>query len=312
MESLQSIKSRLRAVRNIGKITKAMEVVAATKMRKSQEVALSSRGYSWESLKLLNKLIAHSSQVMPLAERRNVASTLVVLISSDRGMAGAFNTQVFKAVERFVKENTTEKTNGQEFKFLAIGKKSINYCKKNGIVPIHFLTGVGDIVNVSLVGGLSDLITQGFLEKKWDRVITISMHFRTTLVQEVLIREVLPLSTDSITNSIIEIVPEYGRYSSEEKLSLKEALGSDVEYIFEPDREIILNNLVPHLIKMELYHLLLEANASEHSARRVAMKSASDNASDVAETLGRQYNKLRQSGITKELIEITSTQSALQ
>ncbi len=312
MESLQSIKSRLKAVKNIGKITKAMEVVSATKMRKSQEVALASRSYSWESLKLLLKMTSNSPITSPLAIERKVESTLIVIVSSDRGMAGSFNTQIFKTVDKFMREDTLGKDLGHTFRFFPVGKKSINYCRKNKFATENSFSGIGDSVSVDISGKISAEIVAGFMEKKWDRVVTVSANFRTTLVQDVLMRKILPLSVDSIANSIIEIVPEYGKYSESEKLNLKEVMAKDTEYIFEPASEIILNELIPHLIKMQFYHLVLEANASEHSARRVAMKSASDNALEVAETLGREYNKVRQSGITRELIEITSTQSALQ
>ncbi|MBI5140375.1 MAG: ATP synthase F1 subunit gamma [Candidatus Vogelbacteria bacterium] len=312
MESLQSIKSRLRAVKNIGKITKTMEVVAATKMRRAQEVALASRNYSWESLKLLLKMTANSPKISPLTEERKINSTLIVVISSDRGMAGSFNAQIFKAVDKFMRKVVGGLSPDYKFKFFPIGKKSISYCRKNGFMAEDVVSGIGDVISVDTARTISAEVIAGFTDKKWDRVVTISANFRTTLVQDVLIRQILPLSLDSITETIIEIVPEYGRYSDVERVNLKEMMTKNIDYIFEPSSDVLLDELIPHLIKMQFYHLMLEANASEHSARRVAMKSASDNASDVSNSLERQYNKARQSGITKELIEITSTQSALQ
>ena len=327
MESLQSIKSRMRAVRNIGQITKAMEVVAATKMRKSQQVALNSRPYAFKALQLLSVLAQHinvaTSQVAtlrvktPLMKIRPVKKTLLVIVTSDRGLAGSFNSQVLRLADSFLKAYKLEfdprsKASGyEELQVVAVGKKAIGYANKKKLNLASEFYGFGDFINPKETDPVAELLIKGFLKKDWDRVITISTHFRSTLKQEVLIRHILPVDLEKIQKTIDEIIPEHGRFS-ELKDRLAMSAHKQVEYIFEPSPKELIEGLVDHLVRMQVYHLVLEANASEHSARMVAMKTASDNARELSGKLSLEYNKARQAGITKELIEITSAVNTLQ
>ena len=308
MESLQTIKNRLRAVNNIGKITRAMEVVAATKMRKAQELAISSRPYAFQVLKFLSRLIEHKTEAMSLLRDREIKQTLMIIVSSDRGLVGSFNNQLFRQVSEFIQLNNLSPEN---FRVITIGKKATNFAEKNGYHIEQKFLNFGNMAKPGQMENVSSLIIEGFLTGKWDRVVAVSMNFKTTITQVVLLRQILPVSFEMIRKTVSEIIPEGGRYAGLVDLTFFDETKT-TDYIFEPSKEEILNNLVPHLIKMQFYHLMLEANASEHSARRVAMKTASDNAAEVSDKLSMDYNKVRQSNITRELIEITSTQSALQ
>lgn len=319
MESLQALKSRLRAVNNIGQITKAMEVVSATKMRRAQEFALASRPYAFEALRLLERVSRGANPAsngairhiaLPLAEARPVAKTLVVIVSSDRGLAGSFNAQVLRAADTFLANDRQNGEAGHEYILATIGKKAGAYATKKSLATAAKFHDWGDHAEPEEIEPLMRLACDGFLENRWDRVVTISTHFRTTLKQEVLIRQILPVDFEKIRETAAEIVPEHGRWA-ELKNSSNNGNG-ETEYIFEPSPAEALNKLIPHLVKMQFYHLVLEANASEHSARMVAMKNASDNAEDLSGKITLDYNKARQAGITKEIIEITSTQSAME
>ena len=283
-----------------------MEVVAATKMRKAQELAVSSRAYAWHALELLARLSSQKMSTVPLLEEREVKHVLILLVSSDRGLVGSFNNQLFRLVDDHIKSNGLSKENSS---LLVIGKKALNYAQKNGYVIQEQFLNFGNLAKPEQMDAVSQIIIEGFLSKRWDRVVTVSMNFKTTLTQTVSLRELMPVNFETIKKIVKDIVPEHGRYAGLKDITDTE--GIETDYIFEPSKEVILNNLIPHLIKMQLYHLMLEANASEHSARRVAMKTASDNADEVAGKLSMDYNKVRQSNITRELIEITSTQSAL-
>ena len=308
MESLQTIKNRLRAVNNIGKITRAMEVVAATKMRRAQESAINSRPYSFHALGLLSRLIAHKISEVPILRDRDVRKTLMVIVSSDRGLVGSFNNQLFRMVSDFIKVNGL---NSDNFSVITIGKKAMNFANKSSYKTEQSFLNFGNMTRPEQMEAVSGSIIDGYLAGKWDKVVTVSMNFKTTISQTAVTRQILPVDFGAIKSTVEEIIPKHGRYS--ELKSLNDFNRDDViEYIFEPSKEEILNSLVLHLIKMQFYHLMLEANASEHSARRVAMKTASDNADEVAGKLSLDYNKVRQSNITRELIEITSTQGALQ
>jgi F-type H+-transporting ATPase subunit gamma len=308
MAAIIEIKNRIKAVKNIGQITKAMEVVAATKMRKSQEVALGSRPYAFKAMHLLSILAEFGTVKTKLMSVRPVKKTLLVVISSDRGLAGSFNSQVFKAAENFI--NNFNKDAG-ELKLIAVGKKAISFVNKRKLPVFAEYKDFGDFIEPAETESLSKTITEGFLSGDWDRVITISTHFRTTLKQEVLQRQLLPLDLERIRRTITEIVPEHGKYS-EMRGELLDYGKKRLEYKFEPTSEELIENLVKHLLAMEVYHVVLEANASEHSARMVAMKTASDNAKELSGDLSLEFNKVRQGGITKEIMEITSGINTIQ
>jgi len=317
--SIIEVKNRIKAVKNIGQITKAMEVVAATKMRKSQQVALNSRPYAFKALQLLSVLAQNinvsTSQVgtfgikADLMKIRLIKKTLVVIVTSDRGLAGSFNSQVLRSADSFLKAYDENRTTSQVV-LLAVGKKAISYVSKKKLNSAGQFSGFGDFIQPEETNQLGDILIKGFLNKEWNRVMTISTHFRSTLKQEVLTRQILPVDLEKIQQTIEEVIPEHGRFSELRQIR-RLAMSSNLDYIFEPSSKELIDGLVDHLVRMQVYHLVLEANASEHSARMVAMKTASDNAKELSENLNLEYNKARQAGITKELIEITSAASAL-
>ncbi len=317
-ESLQNIKSRLHAVKNTGQITKAMEVVSATKMRKSQEAALKSRPYAYSALDLLRKVSEKAGSAknfkIPFTEARDVKNTLVILVSSDRGLAGSFNAQVARATDKLLASDPFARDAEHEFLFAAVGKKSESYIQKNKFKLEEKFYGFGDFIDPAKTVSLAEFIMNGFNKHRYDRVLAVSTHFRTALFQEVLVRQILPLNVEKIAATVREIVPEHGKFANleAELPNGSSASGArEIEYIMEPEPQEVLDAIVPHLVKMQVYHLVLEANASEHSARRVAMKNASDSADEIGDELTIAYNKARQASITGEMIEIISTQNAL-
>src|SRR3989339_563204 len=253
MESPQNIKKRLKSVNNIGQITKAMELVSATKMRKSQEIALASRPYAFAGLELLANL--------------------------------------------------------------SVGEKANAYLNKKGFKVIKKFVHAGDYTTPEQVLPLSDYIIKGYLNKDFDRVIAVSTHFKSALKQEPHIRRVLPIDFEHVKDTIKEIIPEKGKFAElikEQNINFVPDEKKVAEYLIEPNPQEVIEKLAEHLFFMQVYHLILEANASEHSARRMAMKTASDNAKDLSETLNLQYNKSRQGKITTEIAEISAGAEAQQ
>jgi F-type H+-transporting ATPase subunit gamma len=333
MESPQNLKKRLKSVDNIGKITKAMELVAATKMRKSQEIALASRPYAFAALELLANISVleniKKDELPALFEnRKNIKKVLFVLVASDKGLAGAFNSSVFKKFEQHFKEYPAPAKGSGEAKeeklFLAVGQKAYDYLTKK-VTPIYGSMGekrivgkfiqAGDYTTPEQMAPITEFIVNGYLEKKWDRVIAVSTHFRSALKQEPHVRRVLPIDFDHMADTIKQIIPERGKFAElikEHKIDFMPDKKKMSQYLIEPAPKKVLDKLAKHLFFIQLYHLILEANASEHSARRMAMKTASDNASELGEELNLQYNKSRQSAITKEITEITAGAEALQ
>lgn len=313
MESPQSIKKRLKSVKNIGQITKAMELVSATKMRKSQQVALDSRPYSFAALDLLATISALDVKLPELLQIRPVKKVLFVLVASDKGLAGAFNSSVFKKFEQHLKIHKAE-WDKEEHSYIAVGEKAYNYLSKRGFNVLKKVNDMGDFSTLEEVAPMADFLAKGYLAKDWDRVIVISTHFITALKQEPHVRRVLPIDFDHIAKTVVETIPERGKFAElikENDVSFVPNREKIKEYIIEPSPQKVLEKLAEHLFLMTIYQLVLEANASEHSARRMAMKTASDNATDLAEKLNLQYNKSRQAKITTEISEISAGAEAL-
>lgn len=320
MESLQNLKKRIKSVSNVGQITKAMELVAATKMRRSQQIALDSRPYAFAALDFLATLsILENQKLPPLFEvRKNIKRVLFVLVTSDKGLAGAFNSSVFKKFEQHAKEYPASAKGFGEAKeeklYAAVGEKSYAYLSKKNYKILKKFVAVGDYTTTEQVKPLSDFLVQGYLNKDFDRVIVVSTHFRSALKQEPHVRRILPIDFDHLADTIKEIIPERGKFADlikEHNINFVPDKKKLKEYTIEPKPEKVLEKLAEHLFFIQVYHLILEANASEHSARRLAMKTASDNAKDIGESLNLQYNKSRQSAITKEIAEITAGAEAL-
>ncbi|MFH1968538.1 MAG: FoF1 ATP synthase subunit gamma [bacterium] len=338
MESLQNLKKRIRSVHNVGKITKAMELVAATKMRKSQQIALDSRPYAFVALDLLASLsvlegIKKNEMPELCKTRKQIKKVLFVLVASDKGLAGAFNSSVFKKFEQHaqIEKQEWEK---EEKLYLAVGEKSFAYLSKKklpmvkkpqplsqGAGPSTNPSGsvlrfaqAGDFTTPEQVQPITDFIVQGYLDKKWDRVIVVSTHFISALKQEPHVRRVLPIDFDHIAETVRQMIPERGKFADlikEHSINFVPDKSRLKEYLIEPSPEKVLKKLAKHLFFMQFYQLILEANASEHSARRLAMKTASDNAKDLGENLNLQYNKSRQAKITTEISEISAGAEAL-
>jgi len=308
-----------------------MEMVAATKMRRSQEIALASRPYAFAVLDFLATISVLDSEKLPkLFEKRNIKNVLFVLVSSDKGLAGSFNSAVFKKFEQHMRRDEQKYAHEKKM-FLAIGEKAYNYLTKKGCEVVKKFIEIGDYTTPEQVHPITDLITKGYIigsQRKWhtenpfgvsgygwDRVVIVSTHFKTALKQEPHIRRILPIDFDHVADALKEIVPEHGKFAElmkESQISFIPDKSKLNEYLIEPAAKEVLNKLANHLFFVQFYHLILEANASEHSARRMAMKTASDNASELGEELNLQYNKSRQSLITKEISEITAGVEALQ
>ena len=295
----------MKSVGNIGQITKAMELVSATKMRRGQELALTSRPYAYAALELLG--ILSSFKDVPLPEilyERKVEKTAFVLMSSDKGLAGSFNGAMMREFERYMKANHID-LRDPKYSFIAIGQKSKSYLDRRGANVVASFNRVGDFTKPEEAEPIAEFLVSGYMRHDFDRVVVFFTAFVTALRQDPVAREFLPIDYAAIKQSIEETIPRSGKYSEYAK---SETLlkGEVKDYVIEPSPKEVLAELAPKLLKIRVYHAILEANASEHSARRVAMKNASDNASELSESLTMVYNKSRQAAITAQIIEITS------
>ncbi|MES2408699.1 MAG: ATP synthase F1 subunit gamma, partial [Patescibacteria group bacterium] len=305
MAGARAIKSRIKSTKNIQQITKAMQAVSAVKMRKSESIAISGRLYALHALNILKKIEKSTAMdiklLSPLFDSKIKSdSECLVVITSDKGLAGAFNSNVIK------KSDTLITKSKYKTDIVAVGKKGRDFFARKGLHVVKGFEGAGDFGSIAEAKEISDFVINLFIEKKYSKIDIVYTNFISALKQEVVVRPLLPLHKETLEQVVANIIPETGKYSD-----IKSVFKDNALYSFEPSPETIVHELVPKLVELEIYHSILEANASEHSARMVAMKNASENAKEMISTLTIKYNKERQAQITKELIEITSGKNAL-
>ena len=284
-----------------------MEVVSATKMRRAQQFALRARPFALASLDMMKNLLVRTPALPFLLRARPVARIVLLVVTSDKGLAGAFNANVLKKAETLVQEKQAA---GISFTLITVGKKAKDYFERRKVSVQKNFWGFGDYSMPEETSPVAEMVIKGFLDGSWDEVHAVYTNFRTTLLQQTEIEKILPATKEGIESAINGMLPEQGRFADLVQSSKENRYV--YEYIFEPSAEEILSMLVPHLIRIHIHHIILESNASEHSARMVAMKNASDNAKDLIGNLALVYNKVRQAGITQELAEITSGKEALE
>ena len=305
--AIKAIKQRIKSVKNTAQITKAMEVVSATKMRRSQGFALRARPYAIAALEMLKNLLSRVPQLPPLLTAREVKRAALLVVTSDKGLAGAFNANVLRKAETLMYAGGNADLGGKSFVLITVGKKARDYFERRGMPIDRSFLSFGDYRTPQETLPVADHVLNGFSFGQWDEVYAVYTRFRTTLLQEATVRKILPASKEGLEEAVGEILPARGRFE-ESKIKNKKLMDVpyNYEYTFEPSAEEVLNMLLPHLTRTHIHHIILESNASEHSARMVAMKNASDNASELIDELTLAYNKSRQAGITKELIEIAA------
>lgn len=303
--ALKDIKTKIGATHRTHKVTRAMEAVSAVKMRKTQTAALAGRPYARAALSILTRLAGTEDvKSHPLAHQREVKRVAIVLITSDKGLAGALNSGVIKATSDYIAKRALS---ADTVVFYAYGRKGQEYFARRGYTIAQSFENKADDVPLASMERLSKDVSAGFLRGEYDKVVTFYSHFKSTFEQEPTMRRVLPLSLPALKDIVDGIVPAKGKWSHEPSLE------APISYEVEPETERgdVLGALVPRLIAVALYHMLLEAKASEHSARMVAMKNASDKSKEVAHDLTRLFNKIRQAAITREVSEIISGREAL-
>ncbi|MDF1498415.1 MAG: ATP synthase F1 subunit gamma [Patescibacteria group bacterium] len=292
MQSTQQIRRQIQSTKNTSQITKAMEMVAASKMKKSQERALMARPYAMAALGILESV---SESVEPkkhiLLRKREVKNLCLLVVTSDKGLCGGLNSNILKEAKKIIK-----KEKDKNITIIAIGKKTENYFKNKNEVCAVF-NAIGDTIELRETLPISKIIIEDFTNRKYDKVIAIYTNFISTIKQEVKVKKLLPITRRSIEETIEEI---------EDKQEKEETNSNNIEYKFEPSAEKVLCDLLPNLIETQVYHIILESNASEHSARMVAMKNATDSALEILDDLKLSYNYIRQQKITQEISEISA------
>lgn len=294
----KAIKRRLKSVKNTKKITKAMELVAAAKMRHAVEAAVNTRAYATLAWQLLTTLSRTETITLPLLEVREVKKILLLLITSNRGLCGSFNSNVIRKTLREM-----EGMGGLPVDIVAVGKKGADAARRAGRQLTGFISDLPDTPGMSDVLPIARIATDGYGTKTYDKVFVGYTDYQSALRQIPRVRQVLPVSRGDLERMITESGGD----------TAGNAPIADVldEYLFEPNPLSVLELMLPRLVEMQIYQAILESAASEHSARMLAMRTASDAAGDMIDELNLTYNKARQAGITQEIAEIAGGAAAL-
>lgn len=297
-QSVREIKRRITSVKNTKQITKAMEMVSAAKLRRSQHQVTAGRPFAGKLREVLSR-IAHvhgagngdggSGLQHPLLEVREVKRVLHVLITADRGLAGGYNANLIRHFSALVKDEPHPSS------VIAVGRKGRDFLVKNGITPEREYLFLGDEIDFMTAKEIAQDLMRWFIDGVYDEINVVYSQFISAVTQRPTTMRLLPL----------------GDLTGDEAESAERSAEQGVGYIYEPSPEEVLNILLPRYVETEVYRILLEAKASEHGARMTAMRSASDNADEMIEMLTLNYNRARQAGITKEISEIVGGAEAI-
>lgn len=304
MASLRDIRSRIASVQNTQQVTRAMKMVAAAKLRRAQERIFQTRPYAFKVRELINHL---KGQLDPTAhplfqmreERRGV---LLVIVTGDRGLAGAFNANVIKVAEQTIRERYADVHERGDLYLLAVGRKGFEHFAKRGYQMVGNFRGLFDRLDFAHADAIVDTIVEGYEAERWDEVQVIYNEFKNTIAQNRIVEPFLPIPREQFLTPVME---------QELERTPQASAREHVDYLFEPGAEAILKALLPRYLNFQLWRVLLESNAAEQGARMVAMDNATSNADELLRNLRLQYNRARQDAITKELIEIVSGANAL-
>ncbi|PIR82274.1 ATP synthase F1 subunit gamma [Candidatus Kaiserbacteria bacterium CG10_big_fil_rev_8_21_14_0_10_59_10] len=313
MAGLKNIKLKIGSTKKTATVTRAMEAVSAVKMRKAQERALSGRAYAAAALSILERLSATAdaakhplmAQGNGIVARAAGGNTAVVVITSDKGLAGALNSSVIRAIETELYERKIDRLRAP---ILAIGRRGAEYFASRGWSVSMRQENVADTVTEADMRKITGRLLALYASGEIGAAIVAYTNFLSTFEQKPVVRQILPISPESIRDMVRGIVPAKGRYAG----MTQEVQNGPAAYTIEPDADAVLEELLPRLLNIAVFHALLEAKASEHSARMVAMKSATDKAKEMVGDLTRTFNKVRQAAITREVSEITSGIEAMR
>lgn len=292
MASTQEIRRRIRSVRNVAQITRAVQLVASSKMRRAQERVVASRPYAEQLSKLLSRVASQADDIsdLPLMRTRDVKRVAIVLVTPDRGLAGALNSNINRRAAQLAQELRREYSNPSlPITFIAVGRKGRDFLARSRQNVTAEFTGLGDQPKSADIRAIARTVTDAYIAGEIDRALLVYPRYVSTVTQTPTVRQLLPAQPP-------EAEPEAGA----------------PQYIFEPDAQSIFEELLPRYVETQIYQPLLETVASFYSAQMLAMKNATDAANDLLSDLMLTYNKVRQTAITTQILEVVSGANALQ
>ncbi|MES2429185.1 MAG: ATP synthase F1 subunit gamma [Bacteroidota bacterium] len=297
MANLKEVRNRISSVSSTQQITKAMKMVSAAKLKRATNAIVQLRPYANKLKELLSNLSASLEDgSSPFLQQREPVRVLVVVVSSNRGLAGAFNANVIKTANNLIAEKYSDQLRAGNVSIIAIGKKSQEFYERRKYNVIGNNTELYNELNFANASVITESIMEGFLKGQYDRVEIVYNHFKNAAMQFLITEQLLPVPKTEI---------------KKEEVKKDEVKTAQVDYILEPSQAEIIEQLIPKNIKIQLYRAVLDSVASEHGARMTAMDKATENAGDLLKALKLSYNQARQAAITTELTEIVSGAAAL-
>ena len=293
MANLKEVRNRITSVNSTRQITSAMKMVSASKLRRAQNAILKMRPYASKLREILGNLSqsVEAANLSVYSQQREVRSVLLIVIASNRGLCGAFNSNIIKTAVRQINEVYPEQNKNGKLSVLCIGRKVSEYFTKRGYQIYDADNRITESLTFENTVPISERVLKSFSDKEFDKVEIIYNQFRNAAYQVI------------VTEPYLPVIPP-------EKTEIQKQV--DIDYIFEPDKETIVLEVIPKTLKIQFYKALLDSVASEHGARMTAMHKATDNATEMIKDLKLVYNKARQAAITKEIIEIVSGAEALK
>jgi F-type H+-transporting ATPase subunit gamma len=296
MATLREIRRRISGVKSIQKITKAMKMVAAARLRRAQESIISARPYARKIRELIAHLITEvDASINPLLQVRDVKRVLIVVVTSDRGLCGAFNANIIRAAVHHIQSRYQDLMEGERrLRLVTVGKKGCEYFGKHNYELYSKYPGIFHDLDFGKARGIMGQLVTGYLACEFDKVEVIYNEFKNVLQQRVVIEQLLPIPPEEIKQTGAGKTRSY------------------VEYIYEPSSKAIVDQLLPKHLNFQMWRILLESNAAALGAQMSAMDNATENAKELITDLTLSYNKARQASITKELLEIVAGAEALR
>lgn len=294
MANLKEVRNRITSINSTQQITKAMKMVSAAKLKRATDAIVQLRPYAEKLREILSNLSATAEgELSPFMKQQEPNNVLVIVVASNRGLAGAFNMNVIKATNNLINERYSQQKQRGNVTLVTIGKKAYDFFNRRKFSIVGENTDLFANLNFEGTSQLAETIMKSFLDGKYDRVELVYNQFKNAGVQVLTTEQLLPLQ----------------RLEKEDENDA--ALGTTTDYILEPSKEKIIEELIPKSIKIQLYKAVLDSHASEHGARMTAMDKATDNAGELLKALKLSYNRARQAAITTELTEIVSGAAAL-
>lgn len=300
--SVKESKRKIKSIKSTRQITKAMELVATSKMKKAVNNAVNLRSYGYLALNILAKLSKKHTRLHKFFQKREVKNILIMLFATDKGLCGGLNTNLTKKLVTTMKKLEIDCPQAK-IHYMASGKKGAEFLHRMGKEMEYVFPAYSANPKFSDIMPLSKIGLKGFIKGEYDKVMVVYPDFISTLVQKPIARTLLPFSTDTFAEMLEEIGSKFTKVARPAE--------KDFEYKLEPSPQFIIDEIVPQLMEMQLYQAILETTASEHSARMVAMQNATQAATDLLDGLILTYNRARQAVITQEIAEIASVSIAL-